>query len=146
MNNTHPIHNAINLRVTLYHNVKVTTANSIAANKIALQVNRPGLLAYRKARLDRLALVNSATEDIKAFGKFAISVVERDCDCVDSYYLQWFSSVEEYDQWVDGIGLWAEGPVRWKYISNEEASVFKPYSVDHIMNAYENGRGNLVDL
>lgn len=146
MNNSHPIQNAINLRVTLYHNVKVTTKNSIAVNKIALQVNRQGLLAYRKARLDRLALVNSATEDIKAFGKFAISVFERSCDCVDDYYLQWFSSVEDYDQWVDGIGLWAEGPVRWNYITNYDAHEFVPYTVDHIMNAYENGRGNLVDL
>ena len=57
-----------------------------------------------------------------------------------SHYTSW----SEYEEAMDSVGDWAEGPVSDTYMSQEETEDFEPHTRDRIMEAFENGRGNSI--
>jgi len=83
----------------------------------------------------------SMLEDLALFGEFFIETWSRDCDMCESTSVARYTSMKEYDEAMDAVEGWAEGPVSFTHISKEDADKFEPHTRDRVMEAYENGNG-----
>jgi len=90
---------------------------------------------------DKLNERISLLEDLALFGEFFIETWSRDCDMCESTSVARYTSMKEYDEAMDAVEGWAEGPVSFTHISKEDADKFEPHTRDRVMEAYENGNG-----
>ena len=83
-----------------------------------------------------------ALKDLKEHGKFFVLKESTDCDhctatsCSD--YTDWESCEKDMNESYE----WAEGPINYWIISEQEAAEFEPSFRDRVMENFENGRGN----
>ena len=71
---------------------------------------------------------------------------QRDCDCVDFTREDVFYTREAFEQYCERTYNHAEGPVNIRVVSKSEYDEHENYSRDHVMEAFENGRGTAVTL
>lgn len=91
-----------------------------------------------------------ALQSLAKYGWIFIEVWSRDCDMCESSRVYKFQSVKKYNQYLNRIGEWAEGPVSVRLVSKDQYDAYaKPNNTlgrvrDRIMEAYENGNGNSI--
>jgi len=79
------------------------------------------------------------------------TVCSIDCDCVEMFWYGKCEDYREYYDWMNDSGEWdwVEGRTHVSIVSEEEYldNIDEPRKTfDHIMNAFEDGRGNNVIL
>lgn len=75
----------------------------------------------------RQELHNLLRSNMRADGKVAIYVWERDCDGVEATHITWIEAdVETYMQLIDELHENAEGPVHTSILSQDQAQMFAP--------------------
>ena len=71
-----------------------------------------------------------------------VYIWSRDCDQVEGDRVTWIHpEAGEYDELVEREEENAEGPLRIRLITQEQAAEFEPTQRDRALEAYENGRG-----
>ena len=71
---------------------------------------------------------------------------ERDCDCVSWTCAERFETRQDYNEYCEIVERNAEGPVSISIVAARELEHFEAEDRDHVMEAFEDGRGTAVIL